>query len=77
CSLTGYYDEVVVKGLELAARDAARGVLSNDQKGAIRASLTELIEELEDHPDKSAKAEGGEEAAPPPAPWQAEGAVLC
>ena len=47
--------------LGLRPRDAARGVLSNDQKGAIRASLTELIEELEDHPDKSAKAEGGEE----------------
>ncbi len=36
CSLSSYYDEVVLKALELAARDAARGVLTARQKGAMR-----------------------------------------
>ena len=36
CALSSYYDEVVLKALELAARDAARGVLTARQKGAMR-----------------------------------------
>ena len=51
CSLSAYYDDVVLKGLELAARDAARGVLTPDQKDEIRASITALVEELEDRAD--------------------------
>ncbi|MFC6048753.1 AI-2E family transporter, partial [Methylobacterium hispanicum] len=51
CSLSAYYDTVVVKGLELAARDAARGVLTVEQKSAIRESVTELIEELAERDD--------------------------
>ena len=39
CSLSAYYDEVVLKGLELAARDATRGVLTLEQKTDIRASV--------------------------------------
>ncbi|KAB1073044.1 AI-2E family transporter [Methylobacterium planeticum] len=53
CSLSTYYDEVVMKGLELAARDAARGVLTAEQKTDIRASLAGLIEELAEHADES------------------------
>ena len=52
CSLSAYYDEVVLKGLELAARDAARGVLTPEQKTDIRASITALIDDLEDRDDK-------------------------
>ncbi|GAB6845652.1 putative PurR-regulated permease PerM [Methylorubrum rhodinum] len=51
CSLSAYYDDVVLKGLELAARDAARGVLTPDQKADIRASITALVEDLEDRED--------------------------
>lgn len=51
CSLSAYYDDVVLKGLELAARDAARGVLTPDQKDEIRASITALVEDLEDRED--------------------------
>ncbi|WP_455976127.1 AI-2E family transporter [Methylorubrum populi] len=70
CSLSAYYDDVVLKGLELAARDAARGVLTPSQKDEIRASITALVEDLEDREDglpepsvKSARtaAEGSEE----------------
>ena len=93
CSLSAYYDGVVVKGLELAARDAARGVLTMDQKSAIRESVTELIEELAGQPDGEPEAplaeRGAEDEArpgtvpfapkPPTVPevWAREGAVLC
>ena len=60
CSLSAYYDDVVLKGLELAARDAARGVLTPDQKADIRASITALVEDLEERedglPEPSSKA---------------------
>ncbi|WP_336486135.1 AI-2E family transporter [Methylobacterium nigriterrae] len=53
CSLSAYYDEVVMKGLELAARDAARGVLTPEQKNDIRASLAGLIDELAERADET------------------------
>ena len=51
CSLSSYYDDVVLNGLELASRDSTRGVLTPAQKSAIRKSINALIEELEDHED--------------------------
>jgi predicted PurR-regulated permease PerM len=89
CSLSSYYDEVVLKALELAARDAARGVLTARQKGAMRTALAELIADLSDRSDAvlDAAGEGGESACSPlpmgPAPdalaeaWTRQGAVLC
>ncbi|MBN6822429.1 putative PurR-regulated permease PerM [Methylobacterium sp. PvP062] len=89
CSLSSYYDEVVLKALELAARDAARGVLTAQQKGAMRAALTELVADLSDRSDAvtGATGEGEESACSPlpmgpapealPAAWTREGAVLC
>ncbi|AWN39299.1 AI-2E family transporter [Methylobacterium durans] len=73
CSLSAYYDEVVMRGLELAARDAARGVLTPEQKTAIRASVTELVAELSARSDETPEAPaaaahrlvtGGERNAP-------------
>ncbi len=60
-SLSAYYDQVALKGLELAARDSARGVLTPDQKAGIRRSITALVEELEEHEDIKA-AESAKEA---------------
>ncbi|MGU3468297.1 AI-2E family transporter [Methylobacterium sp. C33D] len=89
CSLSSYYDEVVLKALELAARDAARGVLTAQQKGAMRSALTELIADLSDRSDAvaGATADGEESACSPlpmgpapealPAAWTRAGAVLC
>lgn len=51
CSLSSYYEDVVMKALELAARDAARGVLTPSQKGAMRGTLSELIDDLADRSD--------------------------
>ena len=87
CSLSAYYDDVVLKGLELAARDAARGVLTLEQKSDIRASVSELVDALAEHDDRSLETETGSNAGPtagsppgldaiPPA-WSRDGAVLC
>jgi Predicted permease len=39
-SLSSYYDEVALKGLELAARDLARGVLTRPQVERIKEAVT-------------------------------------
>ncbi|WP_267358770.1 MULTISPECIES: AI-2E family transporter [unclassified Methylobacterium] len=50
-SLSSYYDEVALKGLQLAANDFARGVVTPAQLDNIRASARSLVEDFEDHPD--------------------------
>ena len=50
-SLASYYDEVALKGLELAARDLARGVLTRPQVERIKDAVTTLVTELADHDD--------------------------
>ncbi|MGU3282489.1 AI-2E family transporter [Methylobacterium mesophilicum] len=50
-SLSSYYDEVALKGLQLAANDFARGVVTPVQLDNIRASARSLVEDFEDHPD--------------------------
>ena len=81
-SLTAYYDEVVIRGLELAAHDAARGVLTTEQKGDIRTSVGGLIEELADRDDLRGDTEAkADPDAPRPAAvpeaWRPAGTVLC
>jgi predicted PurR-regulated permease PerM len=50
-SLSSYYDEVALKGLQLAAYDAQRGLLRPEQINAIEAGLEALCSELADHND--------------------------
>jgi predicted PurR-regulated permease PerM len=50
--LSSYYDEVALKGLQLAANDAARGVLTDTQLEKIKASMQNLIDDLDEHDDK-------------------------
>ena len=50
-SLSSYYDEVALKGLELAARDLARGVLTRPQVERIKEAVTTLVMELADYDD--------------------------
>jgi predicted PurR-regulated permease PerM len=76
-SLASYYDEVAMPGMELAAHDAARGVLTRAQMEGIRDTVIELVAELEDHKDESSKADstkepGGDEAAVPAVTKQSE-----
>lgn len=50
-SLSSYYDEVALKGLQLAANDAARGVVGSHQIERIKQSITELIKDLSNYED--------------------------
>ena len=78
-SLTGYYDEVALKGLQLAANDALRGALSAEKVDLIKESVMSLIDDLAGHEDRDphpadkaaaeAEATRAERAVPtPPAP---------
>jgi predicted PurR-regulated permease PerM len=50
-SLSSYYDEVVRKGLQLAANDLLRGVLTALQLERIKTVIQDLAEGLDDYPD--------------------------
>jgi hypothetical protein len=85
-SLTGYYDEVALPGLMLAARDAGRGVLTSDNLQVIRNGVEALIGDLAAVQDADPRNVNGEEPAPDaaedhsqllPGSWRADGAVLC
>ena len=51
-SLTAYYDEVAMKGLQLAANDALRGALGPDKVDAIKEHVRDLTADLADHEDR-------------------------
>jgi len=51
-SLTAYYDEVAMKGLQLAANDALRGALSADKVERIMDNVQSLVADLADHDDR-------------------------
>ena len=51
-SLTSYYDEVALKGLQLAANDALRGALSGEKVRAINESIKALVADLASHEDR-------------------------
>ncbi|HET9148429.1 MAG TPA: AI-2E family transporter [Acetobacteraceae bacterium] len=66
--LSTYYDEVALKGLQLAANDAERGVLKRDQLTLIRNTVNFLIEGLDrynDTPPANAKPDSSHEANAP------------
>jgi hypothetical protein len=50
-SLSSYYDEVALRGLQLAANDASRGVLTRHQLERIRNAIMPLVNDLADHKD--------------------------
>ncbi|MCJ2053802.1 AI-2E family transporter [Methylobacterium sp. J-070] len=56
-SLSSYYDEVALKGLQLAANDFARGVVTPGQLENIRTSARSLVEDFEDHEDVEPKGD--------------------
>ncbi|GJD49814.1 hypothetical protein OPKNFCMD_2548 [Methylobacterium crusticola] len=59
CSLSSYYDDVALKGLQLAASDARRGVLTEEQLDRIRVAIADLIEDLADRDDVTPEARTG------------------
>src|SRR3954451_22366865 len=52
-SLSSYYDEVALKGLQLAANDAERGVLRPDKLERVKNTITALVAELDTHDDRA------------------------
>jgi hypothetical protein len=60
-SLSSYYDEVALKGLQLAAVDVLRGVVTPTQLERIRDAVNDLIEGLDEHEDRDPTAAEAEE----------------
>jgi hypothetical protein len=54
--LTSYYDEVALKGLQLAQADAERGALNSERLTKIRDSVGEFANNLSDQVDPPTKA---------------------
>ncbi|MEE1612257.1 AI-2E family transporter [Microvirga sp. CF3016] len=50
-SLTSYYDEVALRGLQLAANDATRGVLTQRQLEQVKDVIRALVQDLGSHED--------------------------
>ena len=71
-SLTAYYDEVAIPGLQLAAIDIERGVLTEAQVTRIGTGVAELLGDLADRDD-----EDPPDPAPIQAAWTAASAILC
>jgi predicted PurR-regulated permease PerM len=66
-SLSEYYDEVVIKGLQLAAGDVQRGVMTPERLATIKDTLLELVDDLNEFDDVAPaprKDTGGIDTAP-------------
>ncbi len=76
-SLASYYDEVALKGLQLAAQDVQRGALDAARQERLKESVVAFIEEMDEHDDvPAAPAEAGvEEENAPVTPSLAEKAL--
>ena len=61
-SLTAYYDEVVLKGLQLAAVDAQRGAIDEAKMDRIKQSVQAVVEDLSSHNDRDPEPEEKEQA---------------
>jgi hypothetical protein len=55
-SLSSYYDEVALKGMQLAAKDSERGVLRPRQLSSVRNAIELLVKELAGYDDEEPKA---------------------
>jgi predicted PurR-regulated permease PerM len=62
-SLTSYYDEVALPGLELAAVDAQRGILSAEQLARIKETIKDLVQDLVGHLDEKSVPDTAEDSA--------------
>jgi hypothetical protein len=58
-SLSSYYDEVALKGLQLAANDASRGALPPDRLGKVKDAARSLVADLAGHDDTDPPADKG------------------
>ncbi|MGH7152743.1 MAG: AI-2E family transporter, partial [Acetobacteraceae bacterium] len=85
--LSSYYDESALPGLQLAAADAARGVLRTEQIDRLMQAAEALMHDLDDHDDGNTQQErlraGGKGAVSsvdipdPPCDWAPDVPILC
>jgi hypothetical protein len=54
-SLSSYYDEVALKGLQLAQADAERGALNHERQITIRDAVSEFTNNISDQEDRPPK----------------------
>ena len=71
-TLPAYYDEVAIPGLQLAAIDIERNVLTEAQVNRIGTWVADLLGELSDHHDIDQP-----DAPAIPTAWTAPAAILC
>ena len=71
--LAAYYDDVVLQGLRLAVIDAERGVLSPAHLERVKLCVYSLIDELDEHEDRTQPAAATETVALPGADQQEAG----
>jgi hypothetical protein len=85
-SLAACYDSAPMKALALAQVDAAHGKLAPEKQLAIRDTMAEIVDDLDDHADEPSEttADNAADVAIPiiareqlRAEWQAEFPVLC
>lgn len=62
-SLSSYYDEVALKGLQLAANDATRNTLSSQKIERLNTVVRELVDDLDVHDDIAPDATKADEGA--------------
>ncbi|MFM0005448.1 AI-2E family transporter [Paraburkholderia dipogonis] len=75
-SLSAYYDEVAIKGLQLAANDVERGSVTATQLARIEATTNDLVDGLDGYDDREPVTSAAEEnwsAVGPLAPSSASG----
>jgi predicted PurR-regulated permease PerM len=63
-SLSSYYDDVALKGLQLAASDAKRGAIQPVQLEMVRNTIDGLIKELAEYDDQEPPADPKQEQVP-------------
>ncbi len=62
-SLIAYYDDVALKGLQLAANDVQRGVLGTAKLDTMKEAVKELVDELGDFDDRATRGKGDHPAS--------------
>jgi predicted PurR-regulated permease PerM len=60
--LSSYYDDVALPGLRLAQNDVARGALDRAQTKAIKASVAEVVDDLNEQDDRTPASKGTRDA---------------
>lgn len=60
-SLSAYYDEVAIKGLQLAANDVVRGSVTAVQLARIEATTNDLVDVLDGYEDREPATHAGDE----------------